>query len=125
MTTIRTQTSPAIAAALALLEARIEEDMATRAAPGLSLAVVGDGATLLARGFGHADLATARPASADTIYAVGSITKLFTATMLMRLQDAGKLRLDDPVQDYLPGAAVPRRHDSAPPITLRHLVTHT
>jgi CubicO group peptidase (beta-lactamase class C family) len=117
--------APEISATLALLVAGIEGDIAARAAPGISLAVVGDGRTLLSRGFGMADLARGIPATADTVYAVGSITKLFTATMLMRLRDAGKLRLDDPVQDHLPEVPVPRRHDGAPPITLRHLVTHT
>ena len=124
-TTNRSATSPAVAAALALLEAGIEADIAAHAAPGLSIAVVGDGTTLLARGFGHADLDRRVPATAGTVYAIGSITKLFTATMLMRLRDAGKLRLDDPVQDHLPEARIPRRHAGSPDITLRHLVTHT
>ncbi|MBI3977506.1 MAG: serine hydrolase [Chloroflexi bacterium] len=45
--------------------------------------------------------------------------------MLMQLRDAGKLRLDAPVQPYLPEVQLPRRHAGAPEITFRHLVTHT
>ena len=114
-----------IAAALALLRARVEADIAAHAVPGLSVAVVHGAETIWAHGFGVADLATGAPASADTVYAVGSITKLFTATLLMQLRDAGRLRLDDPVQDIVPEVPVPRRHGGYPPITLRHLVTHT
>ena len=112
-------------AALRLLEAEIEGDLTRRIVPGLSIAVIHGADPVWARGFGHTDLAAGTPAEAETIYAVGSITKLFTATMLMQLRDAGRLRLDDPVQDYLPDIKVPRRHPGAAQITFRHLVTHT
>lgn len=114
-----------LSAALALLDARIAADMDARAAPGLSVAVVHGQETVFARGYGVADVASGRAATADTVYAVGSITKLFTATLLMQLRDAGRLRLDDPVQEIVPEVPVPRRHPGHPPITLRHLVTHT
>lgn len=114
-----------LTAALALLHARIAEDVATQITPGLSIAVVRDQEMVWADGFGYATIEDAAPATPATVYAIGSITKLFTATMLMRLRDAGKLRLDDPVQDYVPNVRVPRRHPDAPPITFRHLVTHT
>jgi D-alanyl-D-alanine carboxypeptidase len=116
---------PEFYAALALAEAEIANDIAARAAPGLSAAVVCDAGTVSQKGFGAADLERATPAMPDTVYAVGSITKLFTATMLMQLRDAGKLRLDDPVQDYVADVPVPHRHPGAPAITFRHLVTHT
>ncbi len=112
-------------AALALLEAQIAADVEARVSPGLSAAVVHGQEMVWARGFGYADLDQHIPPGPDTAYAVGSITKLFTATMLMQLRDAGKLRLDDPVQDFVPEVAVPRRHTGAPEITFRHLVTHT
>ena len=122
---VATAVTPEIAAALGLLEARIAADMAAQAAPGLSVAVVHGQDTIFSKGFGLADLASGRLATVDTVYAVGSITKLFTATLLMQLRDAGKLRLDDPVQEIVPEVPVPRRHAGHPPITLRHLVTHT
>ena len=125
MMTSPSTVAPEIGAALALLEARIEADIAAHAAPGLSIAVVHGQGTIWSKGFGVADLATGAPATADTVYAVGSITKLFTATLLMQLRDAGRLRLDDPVQEIVPEVPVPRRHGGHPPITLRQLVTHT
>ncbi len=119
------QDDPEFQAALGLVEAETGADMARNLAPGLSIAVVQGDGPVWARGFGHADIATGSRATADTVYAVGSITKLFTATMLMQLRDAGKLRLDDPVQGYVPEVKVPHRHPGAPAITFRHLVTHT
>lgn len=114
-----------VVAALGLFDTRVEADIAAHAAPGLSVSVIHGQDTIWSKGYGVADLATGAPATPDTVYAVGSITKLFTATLLMQLRDAGKLRLDDPVQEIVPEIPVPRRHPGHPPITLRHLVTHT
>jgi len=116
---------PQIDAALSLLDAQITDDVARQAAPGISVSIVRDQATIWSRGFGLADIVRKVPATPETVYAVGSITKLFTATMLMQLRDAGKLRLDDAVTDYLPDVDVPHRHAEAPPISFRNLVTHT
>jgi len=112
-------------AALALAEAEIAGEIAAHVAPGLSVSVVCGSQAVWQKGFGVTDLEHGSPATPDTVYAVGSITKLFTATMLMQMRDAGKLRLDDPVQDYVPEVPVPHRHAGAPAITFRHLVTHT
>jgi CubicO group peptidase (beta-lactamase class C family) len=61
---------------------------------------------------------------ADTLFEIGSITKAFTGTLLADQVRAGRVRLDDPVQKYLPdGFTVPRRDDRD--ITLLHLATHT
>ena len=68
---------------------------------------------------------SARAATPDTLYRIASITKLFTATSILQLRDAGALQLDDPVTRHLPWFAVPSRHADAPPITIRHLITHT
>ena len=78
-----------------------------------------------AAGFGEADPARHAPATPDTLYRIASITKLFTATSILQLRDAGALQLDDPVTRHLPWFAVPSRHADAPPITIRHLITHT
>lgn len=112
-------------AAIGLIEARVVAEVADRSVPGVSVAIVRGLETVWAKGFGFADLERRVPAGADTVYACASITKLFTATMLMQLRDAGLVALDDPVQQYLPDVSVPRRHAGAPEITFRHLVTHT
>jgi CubicO group peptidase (beta-lactamase class C family) len=62
--------------------------------------------------------------AADTLFEIGSATKIFTGTLLAEAVAAGRVRLDDPVQKYLPGGlTVPRRDDRD--ITLLHLATHT
>ena len=109
---------------LGLLEAWVEAQVAYRW-PGLSIAVVHDQEIVWARGFGWADVDRRTPATPDTLYRVASITKTFTATAIMQLRDAGKLKLDDRVQDFLPWFTPPPAHDEAPAVTLRHILTHT
>src|SRR5215208_2700212 len=110
---------------LELLSAWIEGQMAYRGLPGVSFAVVHDQELVWARGFGWANLERKVPASADTLYRVASITKPFTATAILQLRDAGKLHLDDRVQDVLPWFTPAPAADDGAPITIRHLITHT
>src|SRR6185436_10914379 len=70
--------------------------------PGMSIVIVYDQDVLLANGFGYADLEKQIPADPQTVYRIGSVTKAFTALMLMQLRDDGKLHLDDPIEKYLP-----------------------
>src|SRR5947208_16655625 len=84
-----------------LLAAWIEAQVAYRGWPGLSIAVVHDQDVVWSQGFGWADVERRTPATAHTLYRVASITKTFTATAIMQLRDAGKLRLDDAVRDHL------------------------
>ena len=116
---------PAVAGALAVLDLWIGETLAARDLPGLSIAVVHDQELVWAQGYGFADLAARTPATPATLYRLGSVTKLFTATAAMQLRDAGKLRLDDPVAHHLPWFAVESEFADAPAITIRHLLTHT
>jgi len=120
-------TDPGVRSGLDLLAASLEAQLAYGGAPGispgLSIAIVHDQTVVWTRGFGFADSETARPATPDTLYRIGSITKLFTATAIMQLRDAGKVRLDDPVATYLPWFEIPGVDGKA--ITVRHLMTHT
>jgi CubicO group peptidase (beta-lactamase class C family) len=116
---------PEAAAALAVLDAWIAATVAQREQPGLSIGIVYDQDLIWAKGYGYADLARRVSATPTTIYRIASISKLFTATAIMQLRDAGKLRLDDPVSERLPWFSIKRTYDGGPPITIRHLVTHT
>jgi CubicO group peptidase (beta-lactamase class C family) len=94
--------------------------------PGLAVGVVYDGRLVWSRGFGVRDLSSGDPVTADTVFRIGSVTKLFTGLALLQLRDAGKLRLDDPVVTYLPeiqGVVYPTTEH--PPILIRHMVTHS
>jgi CubicO group peptidase (beta-lactamase class C family) len=73
---------------------------------------------------GVTDVVTGRPATADTIYQCGSMTKTWTALAFMQLVTAGKVGLDEPVRSYLPGFRVADPEVSAK-VTPRHLLYHT
>lgn len=79
------------------------------------------GAVLHHRGYGLADRAFAVPCAGDTRYRIASITKLFTAVMVMQLVDEGRLGLDATVRDVLPGW----KGEGAAVIRVRHLLNHT
>ncbi len=75
---------------------------------------------LLAKGYGLADIENDVPATAETVYRIGSITKQFTAASVMQLVEAGEIGLDDPMTKYLPDYPMQGFE-----VTIRHLLTHT
>jgi len=111
--------------AIDLLSAWIEAQMAYRGLPGMSVALIYDQEVLWARGFGYQDINRRIPATEKTLYRVASITKLFTATSVMILRDAGKLDLDDRIKDYLPWFKMDNSEIEEQPISIRQLITHT
>ena len=114
-----------VRSSIGLLSAWIESQMAYSGLPGLSIGILHDQELVWTAGFGRAGLEPARPATADTLYRIASITKLFTSTAILQLRDAGKLRLDDPLAQHLPWFRIGRAHPEAPETTIRHLLTHT
>ncbi|MGC4007400.1 MAG: serine hydrolase domain-containing protein [Pirellulales bacterium] len=76
---------------------------------------------------GLADIAEGRMMTDDTIFAIASLTKPFTATTVLILQDEGKLFVDDPVEKYLPKFKNLKLKDGTVvrPLTIRDLLTHT
>jgi CubicO group peptidase (beta-lactamase class C family) len=116
---------PEVGDAINVFDRWVEQHIAHRNIPGLSIAVVYDQEIVWAKGYGYSDLETKTPATPDTVYRIGSITKLFTSTAIMQLRDQGKLRLDDPVSRHLPWFTVHNPFPDAPEITIRHLLTHT
>ncbi|HEX2463349.1 MAG TPA: serine hydrolase domain-containing protein [Thermoanaerobaculia bacterium] len=116
---------PQVADALTVLDLWLDEQIAAGAAPGLSIAIVHDQELVWSSGYGFADLESRRPATASTLYRIGSVTKLFTATAVLQLRDGGKLDLDDPVAKHLPEFRVRDPFPASTPITLRHLLTQT
>jgi CubicO group peptidase (beta-lactamase class C family) len=91
--------------------------------PGLSLALVDDQRIVWAQGFGFADVEHGIPASAEKLYRVGSISKLFTDTAAMQLAERDLLDIDTPIQSYLPALASKTPLLPAT-ITPRQLMTH-
>jgi CubicO group peptidase (beta-lactamase class C family) len=106
------------------LSQRIQFEMKRHAITGLSIALVDDQQIVWAEGFGHADRAANIAAAPETVYRVGSISKLFTDTAVMQLAEQGRLDIDQPLQAYLPQFAIRSRFEGAGPITPRNLMTH-
>ncbi len=104
------------------LDVLVPEILPASGAPGISLAVGAGEHVVLARGYGLADIATARPMDAGTVGPTGSDCKPYTALAAMRLVDSGHLALDVPVNRYL-DFTVTNPHGERP-ITLRDLLTH-
>jgi len=85
------------------LDSYIQGAMKAWETPGLAIAVVKDGRPVLTRGYGVRRLGGNAPVGPDTVFAVASVTKTFTAATLAMLVDGDKLRWDDRVIDRLPG----------------------
>lgn len=95
-----------------------------RTMAGLAVGVVrADGLDQFA-GIGRADFDSGRPVEADTVFRIGSITKTMTALAVMQLVEEGRLELDDPVAEHSRTVRL-EPPSGAPPVTIRHLLTHT
>ena len=101
------------------LDKKIEAALAAAGAPSVSVAVIRDGQVEYTRAFGKADVAKDRAATVTTRYAVGSISKQFTAAGLLLEQEQGKVSLDDKVSKYYPELT------RAGEVTIRELLSHT
>ncbi len=110
---------------IAELETHLEQVVAAGSPPGMSIAVVKDGELVYNRAFGMADGPKQQPATADTVYHWWSMTKIPTAIAILQLHERGELRLDDPVEQYLPWFSVQYPSTTSRPITLRHLLNHS
>jgi D-alanyl-D-alanine carboxypeptidase len=120
-----TRVSRAVAGADRARLVRIIDSLATAALrnqpiAGLSLAVVHGRDTVALRGYGYADLENDVPATAETVYRIGSITKQFTAAAVMQLVEQGRIGLDDSLGTHLPTVPAAWR-----PVTVRQLLNHT
>jgi len=105
------------------LDEVVRDAMAEWQIPGVTVAVLHDG-KVETHGYGVISLETNYPTRPDTLFQVGSNSKVFTATLVMRLVEVGLLDLDTPVADYLPDLRL-ADPGAATTITLRHLLSHT
>ena len=102
----------------------IEHEMDDADVTGLSIALVDDQQVVWEQGFGYADKKANIKATADTVYNLGSIAKVFTATAAMQLAEQDKLDIDQPLQNYLPEFAIISRFGDTRGITPRNILTH-
>lgn len=126
------QTAPAAPAKLdARLEAALRDidtalaaEFAKDGIGGVSLGVVSGKQLVWSKHYGYADAETKRVPDNDTVYRVGSITKQFTALAMLQLIEQGKMRLTDPLEQYVPEIRqVKEQKAGTPPITLLQVST--
>lgn len=104
----------------------IERTMAAEHIPGLQVAVVADGHLIWSRGYGFANVGERIPVEPKTVFRAASVSKLFTATLVMREVEAGRVGLDDRVNDYLePAGRLRDRDGNEAPVTFRQLLSHS
>ncbi len=107
------------------LEQIIETGMKEAYTPGLAIAIVRDQEVVYARGFGVTSVEDGGlPVTPQTLFRIGSTTKPMTGTAIMRLAEAGKLDLDEPIKTYIDWFTLPDKR-AADSITLRMLLSHT
>ena len=103
------------------LENFIFKKMSEQGIVGLSIATIKDGKQDYKRGFGFRNLLQGTSATPNTIYCIGSVTKSFTASAILKLAEQGLLSLDDPIGKYLPIELTAM----GGPVLIKHLLSHT
>ena len=102
----------------------VAKEMKSCGAPGVAVAIVKDGAVVLTRGYGLANLEDQVPVDVNqTLFRIASVTKSVTATAVMQMVEQGKLDLKADVNDTLQSFRIPATFES--PVTLASLLTHT
>ncbi|HWC24415.1 MAG TPA: serine hydrolase domain-containing protein [Flexivirga sp.] len=91
--------------------------------PAASVAILADG-EVLSRAAGVLNKGTGVEATDDSVFQIGSVTKVFTATLVMQLVDDGLVELDEPFRTYVPDFVI-ADEDAAPKLTVRQLLCHT
>lgn len=103
------------------LDKLIRQQMRQRKTPGLALAVIKDNEVLYSKGYGARNVKNHLPMTPDSLIGIGSVTKSFTAFAIVKLEEMGRLTIEDSVADYLPAAPFASR----PQIKIKHLLSHS
>jgi len=103
----------------ARIDAIVKGELVRQFVPGAQVAVAENGRIIYTKGYGLREIGSRLPVDANTAFAIGSVTKQFTAAAIMLLAQQGKLNVDDKLSKYLPDAP------HASEVTLRNLLTHT
>lgn len=107
------------------LQTAIEKVLKETKTPGAGIAIVSRDKAEWVTGIGKADVAANLPATADTLFRIGSVSKGFVALSALQLQEEGKLRLTDAVRQWVPEVAFVNPWESNDPVRLFNLMEHT
>lgn len=103
---------------------KITKIMKKKKIPGASIALIDGNTIVWQQGFGFADEENEIKATPETLFKIGSVSKLFTGSAVMQLQEQGKLDLDDPVKKYITNLNMKSRFNQDKPFTVRQVLTH-
>lgn len=123
---INAQTHQDISSSFPVIDSLINQFVIDQHVPGFALGIVYQGELVYSKNIGFGNLEEKIPVNANTAFRIASMSKSFAAAAVLHLRDVGKIRLDDPVEQYIPelkGLNYPTA--DAPRITIRHLLTHT
>ena len=107
------------------LQQAIEKILESTNTPAIGVALVNRDGPYWVAGLGHADVKGDRHADADTLFRIGSISKMFAALAILKLSEEGKLSLDDKVRDRVPEIAFENQWEDTHPVRIAHLLEHT
>jgi CubicO group peptidase (beta-lactamase class C family) len=102
----------------------IKTEMTKNNIVGMSIALVDKDGIIWAEGFGYENLADSIKATENSLYCIGSVTKLFTSAAIIQLAENKKLDIDKPVGDYVPELKIKSLYGSIDDITTRSILTH-
>ncbi|MBT3275900.1 MAG: beta-lactamase family protein, partial [Spirochaetales bacterium] len=105
-------------------ERAIRRGMSKHDIPAVAVALIDDQSVLFEQAYGFADVESARPATIDTVFNAGSITKVFTGIEVMRMAEEGLIDLDSPISAYVPGFSIRAGSYGSEPITIRSILNH-
>ncbi|MEP6496012.1 MAG: serine hydrolase domain-containing protein [bacterium] len=100
----------------------VEKTLADNGIPSMSIALVRGDSIVWKAAFGYTNMRTRSPATTETLYSTGSSFKSVTASAVMQLVEQGKLKLDDPINQYLGDSKVHDQSDK--PVTFTHILSH-
>ena len=120
----RAQMAPHPEVTKKILSKKIDSILKETGIPSISISLIKGDSIIWAEAFGYTNVKKQIPATSATIYSTGSNFKFVTATALMQLAEAGKLKLDDPINHYLGNSAIADFSSEGNPVTFRHLLSH-
>ena len=124
VTVPQTAAIPDSASLVSFLDGLIHARMNDKHIAGATLSIVKDDRIMLLKGYGYADVENQIPVDPkNTLFRVGSISKLFTWTAIMQLYEEGKIDLQDDIRQYFKEGIFPNNYEEV--ITIKHLMTHT
>ncbi|HEY8941380.1 MAG TPA: serine hydrolase, partial [Cellvibrio sp.] len=107
------------------LKAAIEKIRAETNTPAIGIALVNKDGPYWVAGLGEANTETHAPADENTLFRIGSISKMFAALAILKLQEEGKLSLNDKVRDLVPEIEFENPWEETNPVRIVHLLEHT